>query len=191
MDLVEKASLRLSDPKYREASRRFGLFNNDVEGAAISFGLFEHVILLQMATIQGISASRSIPAEMPARLNATITYHASCFVVAVRRAGRLLEALPSAFPPPLREQIKGEWQRNEAFFRNFIEPRNAIEHIDNEMRELTQWESYSLTNDEFTVSTGTKVKVDREALINLLEVRDSVAKVIAGAVLEPVPILAV
>lgn len=147
------------------------LLGMDVENAAIAFRLFE--------------TSKAVPWSHGAS-NREIMHHAACFVCAVRRVGRLLETINrnrSCLMPTVAEVVKLEWRKKKSFFDSFIQPRNAIEHIDREAGKRTTPRMFALMNDRFEVASGKSVTINREALTKATE---PLAR-IAGAVLREYP----
>ena len=69
-------------------------------------------------------------------------YHAKNFVCGMRRVGRLLEDLSanrSIFPQPVADTIQLAWRKRRTMFNKYTDPRNAIEHIDGELKGRTNW----------------------------------------------------
>lgn len=149
------------------------LLEMDIYNASISLRLFE--------------AERSKPFfETPTTRE--IMFHASCFVCTVRRVGRLLENLVSqlsCLDPAVAKAVKLEWRKKKSFFDSFIEPRNAIEHIDNEVRGKTAVRLFSLTNDRFEVTNGNIVTINREALAKITESLDRIVDAIQTVYPDP------
>ena len=115
-------------------------------------------------------------------------YHASCFVCAVRRAGRLLESLSrnsACFGPSVAQVIRLEWRKKKAFFDSFIQPRNAIEHIDAEFRGKIQYALFNMHGDRLCVTNAKAVTIDGKSLANVREARDTVAEAILQAYPDP------
>jgi hypothetical protein len=170
-DLPTRAILALAHHEAREAIKRFSLFNHDVEGAILSFCLYDQ--------------SRAGPD--PSR-NTAIMYHASCFVCAATRVGRLLESLAagdSPFSAPVRNVARLEWQKKKAFFMEFIEPRNAIEHIDSHSKDATQWRFFNLYKDQIAVIDGLSLEVSPGSLAKIRSARDVVAEAIVAEYPDP------
>jgi len=165
ISLQMRAQLSLAANNASEAAKRFSLFDADVEGAATSFRLYEELL-----------------ATNNPENNKAMIYHASCFVCAVRRAGRLLESLSknrSCFKRPVSDVIKIEWSKKRAFLGSFVKPRNAIEHIDREASDKTKWAFFNLHDDRFLmVVNGVFAEVTRNSLENLFSARDAIAEAI-------------
>ena len=155
-----------------DALKLFVLFNADVDGAAISHRLY---------------SSHWRRRQMPLQ-NTEMMHHASCFVCAVRRAGRLLEAMVSrraSFPAPVAEVIQLEWNKKRTFFEGFHEPRNAIEHIDSAAKEECAWLFFHLHNHSFTVTGGTTIDIGQPTLDKVLAVQDAIVSAINTAIPDP------
>lgn len=156
--------------------RRFLLFQCDVESTEIAFKLFRTASCQELAQFK--------KRHRAAVKNPTIgvmRHHASCFVCAARRVGRLLEALcsnPCPFNTGASSAIKLEWKKKRAFFEKFVDPRNEIEHIDALGRDKTKFAFFNFCNDRFETSDGTSVTVDESAAEAILQSRDSVVAAI-------------
>ena len=163
-EMAHDAIRQLSRQGSMKATVAFSLLNHDINGAVISYGLFEQLKL------------SGGPADIAAMM-----YHGSCFVCCVRRVGRLLEAFSEneiGFPQHVLVAIKLEQKKKRAFFKSFIDPRNAIEHIDGEVKSMTRFEAFNLFNDRFQITNGTEVSIDKQAVVKLLSVRDVIAEAI-------------
>ena len=113
--------------------------------------------------------------------NAELMFHASCLVCAVRRAGRLLEALSrqrSLFKQPVADLINLEWRKKRAFFDRFVAPRDAIEHIDGEVRRDTRLSLFNLWGNKFHVTDDISVELTDDVLTTVQSVRDTIAAAI-------------
>lgn len=164
LDLPMRAIMALARHNEGEALKRFALLNGDVEGACLSFHAFEE-----------LKATR-----MPVN-SAALMYHASCFICAVRRAGRLLESLSAhhtCFRHPVAEVVRLEWKKKRSFFQSFVNPRNAIEHIDTEASGDTKWSFFNLHDDEFHVVDGVSVCVNEESRDKTASSRNVIAEAI-------------
>jgi hypothetical protein len=162
LDLPTRARYSLAFHEAQDALKWFDLFNWDVEGATLSFRLYDEL------------KSVIDPAN-----NRAIMYHASCFVCAVRRAGSLLESLQKykdCFRDPVAAVIKIEWNKKNTFFESFRIPRNAIEHTDKIGRG--KWSLFNLHYDLFCVVDGVSVKINRTSLNKLCSARDAIAEAI-------------
>jgi hypothetical protein len=161
-NLPIKAILALSLPGEEEASKWFTLFLSDIEGASLSFRLFSH--------LKAIKSPENI---------GDMTYHATCYVCAVRRAGRLLESLSrhrSCFRDSVAEVVQLEYKKKRAFFQSFVEPRNAIEHIDKEARD--KWSFFNVAGDKFFVADDVFVEISQSSLDTLNSACDAIAEAI-------------
>jgi hypothetical protein len=164
LDLPTRAIVALAHHNQQEALKRFTLFNGDVEGTCLAFRAFDNLKATRMPTN-----------------NIALMYHASCFVCAVRRAGRLLKALsanPPCFRKPVAEVVRLQWRMKRAFFQSFVDARNAIEHIDGEARDVTKWAFFNLKDDEFHVVNGVFVYINDESREKCVSSRDAIAEAI-------------
>ena len=149
-----------------EAATLLILLDRDVRNASIAFQLFE------TSKASFLSRRNYIPEMM---------HHASCFVCAVRRVARLLETLSSKRPglkPTVAKVVKIEWRKKKSFFDSFIDPRDAIEHIDGEVGGNTAVRFFTLMNDRFEVANGKSVTINREALTKTTESLDRIVDAI-------------
>ncbi len=164
-DRTIEAALRLSRDA-PEASTLLILLSMDVDNASIALRLFE---TFKAAAHTDTAAIREMMC------------HASCFVCAARRVGRLVETISrtrSCLMPKVADVVKQEWSKKKAFFEEFIEPRNAIEHIDGEAKNRTSPRTFSLMNDRFEVANGKSVTINREALTKITEPLDRIVEAI-------------
>ena len=158
-------------PPRPEAVKLLTVFHSDVDGAIMSHQLF--------------CQARD---ERDPRQNAATMYHASCFVCAVRRVGRILEAMVAnrhVFPEPVGDAVQLEWRKKRAFFGSFVDSRNAVEHIDSEVTDETTWLFFHLHNDEFTVANGRTVAIGAESLAKVVAARDAIDQVINESISDP------
>jgi hypothetical protein len=115
-----------------------------------------------------------------------IMYHASCFVCAARRVGRILKRLASSrdfFSPPIRDVIKLEWKKKRAFFESLVIPRNVIEHIDEEAAGPTGYTLFFFDKASIPVSHGKTADVSTAALAKVVSSLD----VILDAIIKEAP----
>lgn len=147
-----------------QAQKMFILYCHDVEGTIIAYGLFEKS--------KSSKNTRDIP---------KIIYHASSFICAARRAGRLLEALSrtrSYFLPQVRETIKNEWKKNRAFFEDLRLVRNAIEHIDSQDYNKTKMSFFNLNGNNLQVTKDYKFTIDQSNLDKIVSSRNIITQAI-------------
>lgn len=111
-------------------------------------------------------------------------HHAKVFVVSMRRFARLLEATKSRkheYPHHLGEAIELSWKKARAFFEEYTEPRNAIEHIDGEIAGHNH-HFLNLYGDYLEVVQGKRALVSRGALETVERTwRSIIAAASAGA----------
>ncbi len=149
-----------------EAATHLMLLSMDVDNATIAFRLFE----TSNAAVWSHGDS-----------NREIMYHASCFVCAVRRVGRLLETMvsnKSSLLPAVAKDVTQEWRKKKSFFDSFIDPRDAIEHIDGEVGGNTAVRFFTLVNDRFEVTNGNSVTINAAALAKVTEPLDRIVEAI-------------
>ena len=187
IDGPTQAIMRLAarGDEHREAVKRFVLYNNDVEGCLISYQISQG---LTAALFQMIPSSDCVP-ERVARCNAASLYHATCFVCAARRVGRLLESLAShrsCFADEVSQAIRLEWRKKRSFFESLIEPRNAIEHIDSEANDETKWSFFNMDADTLFVTPEASVAINDDAVAKIISSRDAIVAAIIQAHPDPV-----
>lgn len=93
-------------------------------------------------------------------------HHAKVFVVAMRRFARLLDAANAnkhEYPEAVAIQIGLSWRATKFFLESYVEPRNAIEHIDGELTGSNH-HFLNLHGDSLEVVTGKRAMVDHTAL---------------------------
>jgi len=125
-------ALKIIDSCWKESvaptvdqSRWLDALDFDVQGAQID---------LQLALAAGKQV-RTLPASEVANANARLAHHARQFVCSMRRVARVLEnANPAHFPKEVSSVIKRQWRLKKAFFDQYTNPRNFIEHIAEEVR---------------------------------------------------------
>jgi len=71
-----------------------------------------------------------------------------------------------------------EWKKKRKFFELFVEPRNAIEHIDGAANDKTKWAFFNLNGDRFSVVNGVTVDVNQDSLEKVLSTRQAIAEAI-------------
>lgn len=165
LDLPTRAIMSLAYHTETDALKRFTLFNGDVEGAGLSFRLFNE-----------LRAVCNHPSHC-----AAIMYHGSCFVCAVRRAGRLLESLSAnrnCFHASVAKVVCRTWKQKRAFFQSFAKPRNAIEHTDGKAGDGTKWSFFNLEKDRFCVIDGVSVDINQASLESIRSARDAIAEAV-------------
>ena len=154
-EIIAILALQTADSK---AFQLYTLFNNDVNGARISFSHF-------------LRAN----ADLDPMMNQEVIYHASCFVCAGRRVSRLLEAMSkhsACFDDQVAECIRLEWRKKRTFFKSFEPARNAIEHIDGEVNSKFNFSAYNLLGNEFVVVGDKKIRIDENAIKKIINVRN-------------------
>ncbi len=116
----------------------------------------------------------------------SILHYAKSFICAMRRIGRILEALSAdrtIFPQPVAADIKLTWRKKQAMFESYRIPRDAIEHIVLEevkaMFEETPSETGSIfllftlgNNDTLYVTQDKSAEVSEKNLHSALDARN-------------------
>ena len=170
LDEHTEASVRLhfANPEDPRAWIIFHLYMHDVQGTVASFNLFNSLL------------SALDPGRLPEMM-----YHASCFICAARRVGRMLETMAKNgpknghwFAPPVAKVIKLEWRKRRLFFDSLIEPRNAIEHIDKEAKGPIKPVWFSVVGDRFVVTSGKSVRINAAALATITSSLDCITHAI-------------
>lgn len=106
-------------------------------------------------------------------------HHAKSFVCAMRRAGRMFEALSahrSSLPGMVADAIQVEWRKKKTMFDSYVEPRNAIEHIDGEISGRSIWILVNLNNDRLEVAADKSAEVSKPNLEAAIDGRNQIVQ---------------
>ena len=128
-----------------EVTVRLLLLDQDVASVQFSFTDYQHSKKEVLGENNG---------EFSLLAHTKMFHSAKVFVSAVRRVGRLVEATSAnrnVFGAAA-DDIKLAWRKKKAAFDKYIEPRNAIEHIDGEINGKETWALVNLENDTLKVS---------------------------------------
>ena len=152
-----------------EQTIRMLLLDADVQSAQFALGDYASAGE-EMASYTGSGAHTEALARS--------IHSAKVFVSSMRRVGRLLESLSTnrtIFPSEIADAIRLVWRKHRAFFLAYVDPRNAIEHIDGEIEDRTNWVLLNLLGDSLQVSPGKAAPVTFEALQVAVSARNEVA----------------
>lgn len=147
---------------------RLMLWERDILSCQISLRDYQASLEKQSKSI----SAQAITGEIPLLL-----HHASNFVCAMRRAGRGLESLSknrTSFTGPVAKKISLAWRKKKAMFDSYINPRNAIEHIDNELSGVTKWEMFNLRGDKLFVTENKAAEISERNLDAVLDARNEI-----------------
>ena len=176
LDKITLALTRLEEPS-GEARKLLFLLARDARGAAISYELFATAA----RRLRSVARAKAPTSEtLGSHLMDAAIYHASCFVCAVRRFARVLEAMAAsrAFNQAAAEAIRLVWRSRRAFFADYVTAHKAIEHSDEAAKDLSTLDLYSLMGSELLVSTGQRARVDDKSLAKVIQSLDSVVDAI-------------
>jgi len=147
---------------------RLSLLESDLHSLRISY---EDYLAAKNAVDVAISAIINNKEETDTKLQRKVAWsrmfhHAKVFIVCMRRFARLLEAAKThkhEYPQDVGEVIKLTWRKNKFFFDRYREARNAIEHIDGEVKgHNTRYMNFE--NDCFEVVVGARADITLSAL---------------------------
>jgi hypothetical protein len=106
-----------------------------------------------------------------------LQHYAKSFVCAMRRAGRVLESLSanrSIYPKPVANTVKRVWGKKKSMFDSYIDPRNAIEHINGEILGKNSWRLLNLHNDTLFVTEDKSAEISEKNLQSAIEARNEI-----------------
>jgi hypothetical protein len=148
---------------------------------------------LELALDANIRIAKAEELNELGECNARLVHHAKSFVCAMRRISRVLqEANLSTFPKGVSSVIKYQRKLKKAFLEQYVGPRNAIEHMADEVRDQATDEDvrgFYLNEDRKTfhpvfqdigiekgrlMAGGHYADVGQNALKKVLEVRDEI-----------------
>lgn len=105
--------------------RFLSCLDGDVQSVQVAYETYQHDGS-QLEKLRGLALGE---------MNARVIHHAKTFVCAMRRVGRVLEmADQKHFPREVAQVIKYQRKVTKAFFEQYVEPRNGIEHYAEEVR---------------------------------------------------------
>ena len=151
------------------ASARLQLLDDDLRSAQISFEDYE--------TAKRVLWDDTSSRDESNGARARVFHHAKNFVLAMRRVGRLAadisanRAVFGVVPSPLLRQA---WKKKESFFQRYVDPRNAIEHIDGELKGKTSLVLMNMENDTLCVTQQDRAEVNSGALQQAIALRDEI-----------------
>ena len=116
---------------------------------------------------------------------ANVFHQAKIFVSSVRRVGRLAESMSanSNIFGDASSSIKTAWRKKKSRFDSYIEPRNAIEHIDGELSGKTNWRFMNISNNVLQITDDTKHNAEiSEDIVNMvLSIRNEIVEAVVKA----------
>jgi hypothetical protein len=110
----------------------------------------------QLSFYDYVDAGRSIAKTDQAQLaaaNSRVVHYAKCFVCAVRRFARVLEHSGArTFPAAVARAIKTQRRAKASFFQGFVDPRDGIEHLAEEVASPAK----TISTDEILLNPTSK-----------------------------------
>ncbi len=145
--------------------------------------LDQEVQSLQLSYSAYKTTRARLESERPADVIPELLHQAKVFVCAMRRFARLVETLAAGRSPfpGAQPEIKLAWKKKLSFLNTYIDPRNAIEHIDGEVKPKSRWVLTNIENDQFKVTEGSGAEVSDRALATALDLR---GEIVAAALRE-------
>ncbi len=125
---------------------RLLLFDQDVQSVQLAYRDYR-------GTVERLSAYEGVGVDRAALSEAF--HHAKTFTCAMRRVARLAEDLQAnrdRVNPDVGRDLKVTWRKKRALLEAYIKPRDAIEHIDGEVKGRTSWIMMNLSDDELRVT---------------------------------------
>lgn len=165
-----------------DASMRLRLLESDLKSLQISFADYFAAkyqvdsLYVGMAGCQENGGNRTFRQDTWARM----FHNAKVFVVCMRRFARILEAAKSRkheYPKDIAQALDLVWKKNKAFFDDYRETRNAIEHIDGEVNGYNR-KFLNLWGDYFEVVDGKRALITHKALKTVEEVWEEIVNAI-------------
>lgn len=115
---------------------------------------------------------------------ARIFHNAKVFVSAVRKVGRLAESMSAnrAVFGGAAKEIQLAWRKKKVAFDVYIEPRNAIEHIDGEINGKESWHMMNLENNSLKVTDEEEHSADISATMveMVVSIRNEIVEAVKG-----------
>jgi hypothetical protein len=111
-------------------------------------------------------------------------HHAKVFVCGVRRFGRMLEEMYSRradYPPQVAAAIESAFKKRRAFFHEYVDPRNAIEHMASKVNGSNH-RFVNLWGDKLEVIDGCSVTVGPVPLSTVARTCEEISVQIGRAV---------
>jgi hypothetical protein len=159
----------MTGQKGYEPMIRLWLLGSDLESLTIALSDFETAraeLATRVATLTGRDLSGGPPYPGGDSAWPRLFHHAKVFVVCMRRFARLLEAARSRrteYPPEIAEAIETSWKASKAFFDQYRTARDAVEHIDGEVRG-TNRRYLNLSGNSLEVVDGVRVEISARAV---------------------------
>lgn len=175
MNLVDSGDWLEPGRLPQEQVVRLKLLDSDVQSVQFAFEAYQR----ERARIEAAAAMPDRDINKAAL--AAILHHAKVFVCAVRRVGRLGKALSSSrylFEGSVGEAIRIAWKKKRKFFQQYIGPRNAIEHIDGEVPEKTDWVLVNMEGDVLAVTEKCKAEVTESAVNSVVAFRNEIVRAV-------------
>lgn len=158
----------LSRTSNMDALIRLSLLESDLESLRIAFEdyLAAKTEVNRIVTVIAKTGMNEAMETSKKTAWSRLFHHAKVFVVCMRRFARLLEATRAHncdYPKDVASAITLSWKKKKSFFDQYIEARNAIEHIDGEVNGYNK-RFINLINDSLEVVAGKHAPITQTAL---------------------------
>jgi len=80
----------------------------------------------------------------------------------------------SAFPPSVSEAIRLAWRKRREMFESYVDPRNVIEHIPDEVGDKERWILMNLHGDVLVADEKSSAEVSRANLDRAVAARTEI-----------------
>jgi hypothetical protein len=156
MELVTSMDWLTEGKVFGEASMRLMLLDQDVASVQIAYVDY-------CESKERLFGPKNT--EIDKLAQARVFHNAKVFVSSVRRVGRLAESMSAnrAIFGSAAKEMQLAWRKKKASFDAYIEPRNAIEHIDGEINGKESWYMMNLENDSLKVTDEAEHSADISA----------------------------
>jgi len=161
---------------YGEAAARLILLDNDIASVQLSY-------LDYIDAQEKLSNNEEHDMDIHYLEITRIFHHAKNFVTSVRRVGRLVESMSAnriiygVVAAPL---LQIAWRKKKNIFDAYIEPRNAIEHIDSEINKQKKLSFTNMEKNIFKVTSNEShhVEITESTVDIVLSTRNEIVNII-------------
>lgn len=175
MSIVESIDWLHSSKAFGELAVRLLLIDDDLRSAQLAYR--DHSDALRVLE----ELNPTVDMQSHLEMMAEVFHYAKSFVCAMRRVGRLAEALVahrSLLGEEAGDEVRIAWRKKKSFFDQYLAPRNAIEHIDGEIPGKTTWILMNLGNDELMVTESIRAEISAAALQRAISLRGEIVSAI-------------
>ena len=173
MGLVDTTDWSSSKILSRDQRSMMFLLDVDVRSVQIAYHHFNRLRV-------SLSSELALPGERDLEL----FHHAQVYVCAVRRVSRLLEALyrsRGSLDEATAEVIYKVWRSRRAMLESYRDARDAIEHIDSEIRAGNKWSLMNLDHKRLMVTKTTGAEISGSNLQSVVDGRNQIVDAILAA----------